>query len=116
MTRAGRARLLLALLAIAALPLAQAGKVYRWVDRQGVVHYGDRAPEANAVVGGNARVKVIPVRAEPGAMVALRLERDGQGLPRLRRQPPRRPGAGAAVVHPFAQRARRPAAARARHR
>ena len=78
MIRAGRARLLLALLAIAALPLAHAGKVYRWVDRQGVVHYGDRAPEANAVVGGNARVKVIPVRAEPGAMVALRLERDGQ--------------------------------------
>ena len=78
MTRAGRAWLLLAALAVAALPIAHAAKVYRWVDAKGVVHYGDSAPAANAVVGGNARVKVIPVRAEPGAMVALRLEHDGE--------------------------------------
>ena len=71
MTRAGRAWLLLAALAVAALPMARAAKVYRWVDRQGVVHYGDSAPAANAVVGGSSRVKVIPVQAEPGAMVAL---------------------------------------------
>lgn len=77
MIRAGRVVLLLAAFAIAAMPMARAGKVYRWVDRQGVVHYGDRAPDASAAVGGNANVKVIPVRAEPGAMVALRLERDG---------------------------------------
>ena len=78
MTRAGRAWLLLAAFAAAALPIAHAAKVYRWVDRQGVVHYGDSAPAANAMVGNNARVKVIPVRAEPGAMVALRLEHDGE--------------------------------------
>lgn len=77
MTCAGRALLLLAAITIAATPLARAAKVYRWVDRQGVVHYGDSAPAANAVAGGHAQVKVIPVPAEPGAMVALRLEHDG---------------------------------------
>ena len=79
MIRAGRALLLCASIAIAivAAPAARAAKVYRWVDRQGVVHYGDSAPAANATVGGGARVRVIPVPAEPGAMVALRLERDG---------------------------------------
>ena len=77
MSCAGRALLLLAAIAIAATPLARAAKVYRWVDRQGVVHYGDSAPAADAVVGGKAQVKVVPVRAEPGAMVALRLEHDG---------------------------------------
>ena len=71
MTRAGRAWLLLAALAVAALPIAHAAKVYRWVDAKGVVHYGDSAPAANAVVGGNARVKVIPVRAEPGAIARI---------------------------------------------
>jgi murein DD-endopeptidase MepM/ murein hydrolase activator NlpD len=75
-TGAGRACLLLAAIAIAAAPV-RAAKVYRWVDSHGVVHYGDRAPAANAVVGGSTGVKVIPVRAEPGAMVALRLEHDG---------------------------------------
>jgi murein DD-endopeptidase MepM/ murein hydrolase activator NlpD len=55
-----------------ALPAAHAGKVYRWVDKNGVVHYGDRAPDAKAVQGRD--VKVIPVRAEPGAMVRLRVE------------------------------------------
>ena len=77
MNRAARAWLLPAALVLAALPLAHAARIYRWVDRQGVVHYGDSAPAANAALGGDARVRVIPVRAEPGAMVALRLERDG---------------------------------------
>lgn len=53
---------------------AHAGKVYRWVDKNGIVHYGDRPP-AEAAQNG-ARVKVIPVRAEPGAMARLRLERE----------------------------------------
>jgi len=74
---ATRALLLSVAFAIAAVPLARAAKVYRWVDAQGVVHYGDRAPNGTAVAGGNAQVKVIPVRAEPGAMVGLRVERDG---------------------------------------
>jgi murein DD-endopeptidase MepM/ murein hydrolase activator NlpD len=77
-SRAGIALLLLlAALAIAAAPAARASKVYRWVDRHGVVHYGDRAPDASAVSGGSTGGRVIPVRAEPGAMVALRLQRDG---------------------------------------
>ena len=77
MSRAGRVLPLLAAIAIAALPTAQAAQVYRWVDRHGVVHYGDHVPDASTVVGGSARVKTIPVRAEPGAMVALRMERAG---------------------------------------
>ena len=78
MTGTGHAWLLLAALAIAATPLARASKVYRWVDAKGVVHYGDSAPDNAAVAGGSAKVKVIPVRAEPGAMVGLRVERDGE--------------------------------------
>lgn len=58
---------------------AHAGKVYRWVDKNGIVHYGDHPPAEAAKAG--ARVKVIPVRAEPGAMARLRLEReDGASL------------------------------------
>ena len=50
------------------------GKVYRWTDQNGVTHYGDRPPgEAREAP---AQVKVIPVRAEPGAMARLRLEND----------------------------------------
>ena len=40
-------RKLLALALIAALPAAQA-EVYRWVDKDGVVHYTDRAPSKDA--------------------------------------------------------------------
>lgn len=74
-----RAIALLACAFACALPAAQAGKVYRWVDKNGVVHYGDRAPDAKATQG--RAVKVIPVQAEPGAMVRLRVESsDGQYL------------------------------------
>lgn len=67
--------LLPALLAalVAASGAAQAGKVYKWTDRNGVVHYGDRPPEAKAAA---SPVKVIPVQAQPGAMVRLRVEND----------------------------------------
>ena len=67
------ARLWPALLAalVAAAGVAHAGKVYKWTDRNGVVHYGDRPPDANAAV---KQVKVIPVQAQPGAMVRLRVE------------------------------------------
>ena len=66
-------RLLPALLVglVVATGAAQAGKVYKWTDRNGVVHYGDRPPDANAVA---KNVKVIPVQAQPGAMVRLRVE------------------------------------------
>ncbi|MCJ0825752.1 M23 family metallopeptidase [Luteimonas sp. 50] len=67
------ARLWPALLAalVATAGVAHAGKVYKWTDRNGVVHYGDRPPDANAAV---KHVKVIPVQAQPGAMVRLRVE------------------------------------------
>lgn len=80
MIRASRAWWLPVALAIAALPAAHAARVYRWVDRHGVVHYGDSVPDIAVVKGGNTGVKVVPVRAEPGAMVALRLERDGDDV------------------------------------
>ena len=41
MSRAGRVLPLLAAIAIAALPTAQAAQVYRWVDRHGG-HWPDR--------------------------------------------------------------------------
>ena len=70
-------RLRLGLLAtcavIAMLPLAHAAKVYRWVDKNGVVHYGDRPPPD---AKQQPTLKIIPVRAEPGAMARLRLERE----------------------------------------
>lgn len=52
---------------------AQAAKVYRWKDAKGVVHYGDRPPAGRVPA---AAVQVIPVRAEPGAMVRLRVAGD----------------------------------------
>ena len=48
---------------------------YRWTDANGVTHYGDRAPDKTQHVrSGNLRI--IPVRAEAGAMVRLRVEGD----------------------------------------
>ena len=75
----GTRPLLLAMLALlATLSLAHAGsKVYRWVDKNGIVHYGDHAPEVEQTKG--APVRVIPVHVEPGATARLRLERDETG-------------------------------------
>lgn len=69
-------------LAAAALVLAasaaQAGKLYRWTDRNGVTHYGDRAPsQATAAATGAAEVKVIPYRSEPSSIARLRVQQDG---------------------------------------
>lgn len=55
--------------------VAHAGKIYKWTDRNGVVHYGDRPP-ASAEAAKARSLAVIPVRAEPGAMVRLRVESD----------------------------------------
>ena len=63
-----------AALAFSLPPLAWAGKVYRWVDGNGVVHYGDQVP-ANAPA--RTMVRSIPVRHEPGSIARLRMERDG---------------------------------------
>ncbi len=52
---------------------AHASKVYRWTESNGVVHYGDRAPDRQQ--RARARdLRIIPVRAEPGAVARLRLE------------------------------------------
>lgn len=56
-----------------AVPAAQAGKLYRWTDKSGITHYGDRAPSA----APPSEVKVIPFRAEPGAIARLRVQQDG---------------------------------------
>ncbi len=54
-------------------PAAAATKVFRWTDRAGIVHYGDRAPDPKQQALAR-KLKVIPVRAEPGAVARLRLE------------------------------------------
>lgn len=64
----------LAVALAAVLPATHASKVYRWTDRNGITHYGDRPPQA-----ATGKVKMIPVHAEPGAMVRLRVEDDGGG-------------------------------------
>lgn len=53
------------------------GQVYRWVDWQGRVHYGDRPP-AGASAG---TIRTIPVAVEPSAIARLRVEAgDGEYL------------------------------------
>ena len=61
---------LLAVLLLGMLPMHAGDKVYRWVDKQGVVHYGDRQP-GNAAV---SKVRVIPVAVEASAIARLRVE------------------------------------------
>ncbi|WP_141233604.1 DUF4124 domain-containing protein, partial [Lysobacter antibioticus] len=53
---------------------AQAGKLYRWTDRQGIVHYGDRAPDK----APPAEVERLAFRAEPGAIARLRVLQEGE--------------------------------------
>ncbi|HEX5664211.1 M23 family metallopeptidase [Lysobacter sp. M15] len=70
-----RARLLpLVLLLTLCAAGAQAGKVYKWKDSNGIVHYGDRPPAASTAA---RELTVIPFRAEPGALVRLRLTQEG---------------------------------------
>lgn len=64
----------LAALLAALTPGAQAAKVYKWTDRNGITHYGDRAPDpANPAIQAG-KVEIIPVTAEPRAVARLRLE------------------------------------------
>ena len=71
------ALLLAASLLVAAAPSHAGDKVYRWVDKNGRVHYGDRPP-ANAAP---AKVRAIPVPVEPSAIARLRVEAgDGEYL------------------------------------
>jgi len=71
----GHGLLLAVLLLAVALPAA-GGRLYRWKDKNGVTHYGDRPPDTTAVIAGND-VSVIPFRNPPGAMVRLRVESRG---------------------------------------
>jgi murein DD-endopeptidase MepM/ murein hydrolase activator NlpD len=57
-----------------------AARIYRWTDRSGGVHYGDRAPDKpqQRLIH---HLRMIPVRTEPGAVARLRLENnDGRYL------------------------------------
>lgn len=67
------ARILLAVLVASAAWPAYAGKVYRWTDVEGVVHYGDRA---DATAAGT-EVTVVPVHVEPRATARLRIVSEG---------------------------------------
>lgn len=71
MRRRLRAGLLLASLAAAAV--APAGTVYRWTDRDGVVHYGDHAPRDKRL-----RVTTLRTPDAPSSVARLRLERVDQ--------------------------------------
>ena len=64
-------------LLVALLPVPGSAQVYRWVDKNGVVHYGDRQA-GNAAM---SKVRVIPVPVEPSAIARLRVEAgDGEYL------------------------------------
>ena len=64
-------------LLVALLPVPGSAQVYRWVDKNGVVHYGDRQA-GNAAM---SKVRVIPVPVEPSAIARLRVEvGDGEYL------------------------------------
>jgi len=72
---AGLRRVVLVVAGLALVGMAvvvDAANVYRWTDRNGVSHYGDRAPDASPT-----RVKVIRVQAKPTAIARLRLESAG---------------------------------------
>lgn len=78
MIHAGRSWLLLGL--ATALLLAwsvpgEASRLYRWKDKNGVTHYGDRPPDG--AVASAHDISVIPFRNPPGAMVRLRVENRG---------------------------------------
>jgi murein DD-endopeptidase MepM/ murein hydrolase activator NlpD len=65
------------LLALLSLGAMAAGQVYRWVDQQGRVHYGDRPPPG-ATPG---TIRSIPVAVQPSAIARLRVEAgDGEYL------------------------------------
>ena len=73
--RAGalRAACLLVLAAmLLAMADANAARLYRWKDRQGITQYGDQPPEADELPASD--VNVIRFRNPPGALVRLRLE------------------------------------------
>ena len=61
-----------AFVVFAAANVAAGDEAYRWKDRTGTVHYGDRAPESTGV-----RVEKIPLTSGPHAAVRLRIDDEG---------------------------------------
>ena len=59
------------LLAAAATASAQAPRVYQWTGEDGVVHYSDHVGDD---VQARAKVAVVPVRVDPGALARLRID------------------------------------------
>jgi murein DD-endopeptidase MepM/ murein hydrolase activator NlpD len=53
---------------------AQAAKVYKWTDKNGVTHYGDHAPDGASAAVKSGSLQVIPVAVEARAVARLRLE------------------------------------------
>lgn len=74
---------LLALLACAVAGNADASKVYRWTDRNGVTHYGDRPPGAPtgaaspAAAPAGTTVERVRIAPQTSPIANLRIERDG---------------------------------------
>lgn len=60
--------LALAVVAVAGPRVADAARVYRWTDRDGVRHYGDHVPQAAAVEA----VRHLPLNVDPSPIAALR--------------------------------------------
>lgn len=65
-------------LSLLAAPAAQAGKLYRWTDRNGVSHYGDKPPDAQARSRSVGEVATIPFRSEPTAVARVRIQQSGE--------------------------------------
>jgi len=56
-----------------AVPVADAARIYRWTDRDGVTHYGDHQPDTRGGVRAGS-LRKLPVVAEPSAIARLRIE------------------------------------------
>lgn len=77
MSRAAAIAFLSAALLLGSVHAHADDKVYRWVDRNGRVHYGDRPPASATPM----KVRAIPVPVEPSAIARLRVEAgDGEYL------------------------------------
>lgn len=70
----------LTLLCVCALALpaaSHANRVYRWTDRDGVVHYGDQAPQDGTPRAG---IRTVAVEAQPAVVARIRMENDGDAV------------------------------------
>lgn len=74
MQRGPLAAFAVAMAMLGAAGLADATKVYRWTDAQGVTHYGDRPPDARGSRAPPTPVTRLRMPAEPEAIARLRIE------------------------------------------